>query len=124
MWDARLREAGNANFVWEAGDGTVGGVVAFVRDRPAAPVAWIVGMWVDPAYRSRGVADELIEAAVSAARTGGVRTLRLHVADCNLRAERVYTRHGFTKNSGPLNAMPGHTAIETDIEMELAIAPA
>ena len=119
VWDGRLRQPGNANFVWQAGDGAAGGVVAFVRERPDAPVAWIVGMWVDPAYRSRGVADELIDAAVRAARDDGVRTLRLHVADGNVRAERVYARHGFAKTGGPLNAMPGHTAIETDVEMEL-----
>ena len=121
VWDGRLRQAGNAHIVWQADDGAVAGMVAYVRERPGARLAWIVGMWVDPAHRSRGAADELIDAAVRTARADGIRTLRLHVADGNLRAERVYARHGFTNTGCAAHAMPGHTAIETDVEMELEL---
>ena len=116
VWDGRLRQPGNAHIV-----GAVAGMVAYVRERPVAPLAWIVGMWVVPAHRSRGAADELIDAAVRTARADGIRTLRLHVADGNLRAERVYARHGFTNTGCAAHAMPGHTAIETDVEMELEL---
>ena len=78
-------------------------------------------MWVDPAHRSRGVADELDRRGGEDGRADGVRTLRLHVADGNLRAERVYRAHGFTNTGCAAHAMPGHTAIETDVEMELEL---
>jgi uncharacterized protein len=52
-------------------------------------------MWVDPAARGSGAADQLISAARQWADDEGVARLALQVVADNSRAVRVYERHGF-----------------------------
>ena len=52
-------------------------------------------MWVAPALRGTGVADSLIDAAVGRAASLAAAGVRLEVAPGNVRAEKVYARHGF-----------------------------
>jgi RimJ/RimL family protein N-acetyltransferase len=55
----------------------------------------LIAMWVAPAMRGTDVAGALIEAAVDRAAAVGAPSVRLEVAPGNVRAEKVYTRHGF-----------------------------
>jgi len=55
----------------------------------------LFAMWVAPATRGTGTADALITAALDWARERGCRSVDLEVAPGNVRAERVYLRHGF-----------------------------
>jgi GNAT superfamily N-acetyltransferase len=55
----------------------------------------LIAMWVAPALRGTGVADSLIDAAVGQATSLGATGVRLEVAPGNVRAEKVYLRHGF-----------------------------
>ena len=95
VWDGRLADRVNAQFAWIGADGTALGIATFVHDRDDRRIGYLVGMWVDPAVRGTGAADRLIEAVADTARRAGATVLRLHVADGNARAERVYERHGF-----------------------------
>jgi len=68
--------AGETVFVWDRGDGVVGGFVS-VSIRPWAegcasePVAYIEGWFVDEDLRRRGAGAELLEAAENWARERG-----------------------------------------------------
>jgi ribosomal protein S18 acetylase RimI-like enzyme len=97
VWAARLADAANSQFAWVGPDGSVLGIATFVHDGDDPRIGYLVGMWVEPTARGSGAADRLIEAVAAAARRAGVAVLRLHVADGNARAERVYVRHGFRR---------------------------
>jgi len=62
-------------------------------------VWWIQSVYVDPAYRQRGVFRALYEYVREAARREGAVGLRLYVRDDNPRARTVYQRLGM-KPSG------------------------
>ena len=47
-------------------------------------------MWVDPSYRSKGVARTLLDAVADWARAQGASTLRLGVVEGNDRARAAY----------------------------------
>jgi ribosomal protein S18 acetylase RimI-like enzyme len=55
----------------------------------------IWGMFVAPEARGSGAADRLMEALVAAGRTLGLRQLQLTLMAGNVRAMRLYARHGF-----------------------------
>jgi GNAT superfamily N-acetyltransferase len=55
----------------------------------------LVGMWVAPAWRGRGVADRLVNAVCERARDSGAATVTLWVTDVNGRARAFYGRLGF-----------------------------
>ncbi|HZP27401.1 MAG TPA: GNAT family N-acetyltransferase [Acidimicrobiia bacterium] len=102
VWDRRLADGDNAQFAWEAADGRVLGIATFVAERDDRRVGYLVGMWVDSTVRGTGAADRLVDAVCEAARGSGATVLRLHVAGGNLRAERVYERHGFRRTGRSL----------------------
>lgn len=73
-----------------------------------APVLIVEDLFVDEAYRGRGIATQLINAAVSFAREGGAVAMFLETAADNERAQAVYEREGwrreeqFVKYNAPL----------------------
>jgi ribosomal protein S18 acetylase RimI-like enzyme len=97
VWTSRLADPASAQFAWVGADGEPLGIATFIHDRDDPRVGYLVGMWVDPAARGRGVADRLIDAVVGMAGRVGAAVLRLHVVEGNARAERVYVRHGFRR---------------------------
>jgi GNAT superfamily N-acetyltransferase len=85
---------------------------AFVGGEPvgmvgAAPVATdpstvhLIAMWVAPAARGTGVAENLIDAVLAWAESRGCRSVSLEVATGNDRAAAVYLRNGFTYSNEP-----------------------
>ena len=97
--EARWRQRVGENAWFVAGDPAAGppaGVVAGVPEPGDADGRHLVGMWVEPAARGRGVADLLVDAVVTWSRTDGGRRLALWVVDGNARARRCYERLGFT----------------------------
>ncbi|MGM9613983.1 MAG: ribosomal protein S18-alanine N-acetyltransferase [Oscillospiraceae bacterium] len=50
---------------------------------------------VSPAYRRRGIADALVENAVTCGRESGLAALMLEVRASNIPAIRLYEKHGF-----------------------------
>ena len=73
-----------------------------------APVLLLEDLFVDEAYRDRGIATQLINAAVSFAREAGAVAMFLETAADNERAQAVYEREGwrreeqFVKYNAPL----------------------
>jgi len=74
----------------------------------------VISMWVEPAWRGRGVGRALLDAAV--AFTDG--EVRLSVTDGNDDARRLYERYGFvdTGETEPLRSDPALTIRELRLE--------
>jgi ribosomal protein S18 acetylase RimI-like enzyme len=79
------------------------GVVA-VEDVDEA-TADLVSFWVRPEARGGGVGSALIEAGCDLARSHGRTRVTLEVGDHNVRAQRLYARHGF-EPTGHTSTMP------------------
>jgi RimJ/RimL family protein N-acetyltransferase len=58
--------------------------------------AFLFSMYVDAAHRGTGLAQQLVEAVIAAAREAGAIVLQLSVAAANAPAQRLYRRMGFT----------------------------
>jgi ribosomal protein S18 acetylase RimI-like enzyme len=72
----------------------VGMAVGFLdTDRPG--VASLGGMWVDSAFRRRGLGGELLQAIIDWATACGAETIELSVMESNVAAERLYLGAGF-----------------------------
>jgi ribosomal protein S18 acetylase RimI-like enzyme len=92
VWKSRLESSYTA-FAIE--DATVVGVGALIDDPHESHSREIVAMWVDPAFRGRGIASALVDHLVQVARSERVSAVALWVADGNEPARRVYARRGF-----------------------------
>ena len=91
--DWRQRLARRAQFVVSAGGSSVG-TAAGARSQDGTS-ADLISMWVDPAWRGRGVGDLLVRDVLAWAERKRIGEVRLWVTDGNRRAERLYRRHGF-----------------------------
>lgn len=118
----RRRAAGGpevVTLVAEA-DGAPGGAgLATVRLEGEPPRGHLLGMWVDPACRGRGVARALLDRAAGWARSRGAGEMVLWVVDRNAAARRLYLRAGFepTGRRQPLPSRPELS--ESQLRMEL-----
>ena len=99
-WRARLRgQTRIASFLDGRPAGTAGWSPAWAP-YPAGEVI-LVGMWVAPGARGRGVGDALVTAVLSDAARTGATTIRLAVTPGNEPAIRLYGRHGFVAVDEP-----------------------
>lgn len=81
-------------FVWEEAGMLVGN--ATITRADGAANDWIISnVAVLPAYRRRGIARQLVEAAIDYARERGARRILLQVRADNEAARRLYLSHGF-----------------------------
>jgi GNAT superfamily N-acetyltransferase len=88
------------------------GMVAGLRDEIDAAVVHLMAMWVHPAIRGSGAADELVAAVLAWAESEGAGLVRLKVIRGNGRARRFYERIGFRPT--------GHETVrERDGEIEI-----
>lgn len=93
-WRARLSDPARATFVAD-GDGRLAGTaVAAPWDEPDGPLG-LFGMWVDPAFRGRGIGAQLVERVLAYARERGETLVQLEVAEPQAAARRLYARCGF-----------------------------
>jgi ribosomal protein S18 acetylase RimI-like enzyme len=58
--------------------------------------AHLFSMYVDAAHRGTGLAGQLVEAVIAAARAAGAVVIHLTVEAGNQRAQRLYRRLGFS----------------------------
>ena len=84
---------------WQDGE-PAGLVGAFVVPQEELPPgvrrAWhLVSMWVSPALRGSGLAEQLVQAVAGAARADGATRLILWVTEVNERGRAFYGRLGF-----------------------------
>ena len=77
------------------------------------PAGGIVGVYVDPEFRGRGVIQPLFDAALDWVRERGLDYARLYVHSDNSRARRAYERAGFRPTGVTLAGSIG-------LELELA----
>lgn len=82
-------------------------------------VAWLIGVYVDPAWRGQGVATALSSEVVGWARERGVAEVHLHVADWNEAARRTYEALGFTATRATTTL--AHEPSITESEMRLRL---
>ena len=60
-------------------------------------IAWVETIGVDPAYRHRGIARELIEQFISSAEDHGIRTIFTLVGSGNTEMQVFFNRQGFVQ---------------------------
>jgi putative acetyltransferase len=92
--------------------GTAVGIVSIAVDDGSAELK---RMFVRPVARGHGVADALLDAALSRAAAAGCRTVWLETMRGAMdRAIAVYRRHGFVDSSrrGTLDGVPGVVVLE------------
>jgi len=110
---ATQNAAGDASIMYVAEDaGTWIGMSGGMRDTSQLEkAAHLISMWVDPAYRGRGLGRQLVEHVVGWARDRGVRRLELWVTAHNHAAVALYAHCGFaaTGESQPLPSNPALT---------------
>jgi GNAT superfamily N-acetyltransferase len=109
----RARVSGRTTFVADDDGSLVGLACGIAADQPDA--AELISLWVEPAWRARGVGGQLVEAVAAWAAGEGVSYLRLWVADGNGAAERLYRRHGFRRTG---ERQPLGTGGRTEFAME------
>jgi RimJ/RimL family protein N-acetyltransferase len=104
----RGRVAGAHNLVaWH--EGTAVGTAVGIPDRHEIGSREIVAIWVEPEFRGRGLAQQLVMNLVGWATDASADAIALWVSDGNDVARRVYERCGFTE-TGQHDTLPnGHT---------------
>ena len=93
-WIEGWEGATNVLYVAESGDAWVG--MAVGSRSGDAPSAHLYAMWVDPAWRTRGVGSALVDEVLAWAGSWGSRWVILGVTEVNDGAARFYERLGFT----------------------------
>jgi ribosomal protein S18 acetylase RimI-like enzyme len=92
-WIEGWEGATNTMYVAEAGGALVG--MAVGSREGSATDAHLYAMWVDPAWRTRGVGSRLVDEVLAWARSWGSRWVILGVTENNDRAARFYERLAF-----------------------------
>ena len=116
-WDYRaaIGEAGEESVIFVADDagtwvGLAGGWYEELDDGPAAE---LISMWVNPAYRARGIGRRLVERVIDWARERGARRISLRVTQGNDSAASLYVRCGFVL-TGETQPHPSHPSLREE----------
>ena len=114
MWRDWVGEAAAGEqktlFVAEEKGTWLGVVGAFTRVNPLE--VQLISMWVDPAARGRGIAQDLIRAVAAWARDRGSTTVVLFVQEANEPARQLYERAGFRLTGDRTPASAGRSAFK------------
>jgi GNAT superfamily N-acetyltransferase len=108
--DWRRRVTDRVRFVAEV-DGAAAGTVSG-GDGDVTGSAAMTAMWVDPAYRRRGVGGLLVKTLLDWARAEGYGRMFLWVTEVNRAAERLYKRNGFERTGASQDVRPGELEFE------------
>ncbi|MCD2192203.1 GNAT family N-acetyltransferase [Actinomycetospora endophytica] len=106
-WKRRVTT--NAWFLARA-DGHAVGLACGIPEPQDDDGRHLVGMWVEPDFRGRGLSDLLVAAVMAWARREGAQTLALWVVDGNHRALGLYDRLGF-ESTGEQQPVPGRSEV-------------
>ena len=91
------------NFVARADDGRPAGFAEaglrhdYVNGTESSPVAFLEGIFVDPAFRRTGVARQLVEAVENWARQQGCSELASDTGIANIASQKLHDALGFTE---------------------------
>lgn len=92
-WETELTDRAACVFCAEEN----GRVLGFVSLRLAVDIGEILNVGVDPSVLRRGIAEQLVDLALSWAREHGGKQITLEVAATNLPAVRLYQKFGFVQ---------------------------
>ncbi|GAB2814011.1 hypothetical protein GCM10027176_18190 [Actinoallomurus bryophytorum] len=112
VWTSRLTNDRSINLL-AVEDGTPLGMTSALLEDPAT--AHVLGMWVAPEARGRGVGDRLIETVAAWAREHRARHLVLWVTEINRPARALYEKSGFVP-TGERQPLPSDESL---MEMKL-----
>jgi ribosomal protein S18 acetylase RimI-like enzyme len=118
FWRERVGNAatgtGSCTLVAVADGRLVGKASCFIEP---GQTAHVVGVYVTPGWRGRGVADELIAKVVDWARDEAwAARIRLYVLDVNERAYGFYRRIGFVETGATMAYPPDSSYTEVELE--------
>src|SRR5262245_32742865 len=111
-WIEGWEGATNILYVAEAGETWVG-MAGGSRTR-GEPDGHLYGMWIDPAWRTRGVGSLLVHEVLRWAGSWGSRWVILGVTETNEGAARFYERLGFT-DTGTRHRLRGGSGLSVRI---------
>ena len=88
-------------------------------DRARSDAGRVGGMWVEPAWRGRGVGRALLQEVISWGQERGLKRLGLWAPDHNLAAIALYARAGFrdTGERRPLPTNPTLSIVAMEVEL-------
>lgn len=122
QWQDRLARPDATTIVAHLEDGSgprpAGLMIVLPAEGEPASMGIVVGVWVAPWARGRGVSDRLLEAIIDAAAAAGRTRLILDVADANPHAQALYARHGF-RRTGRTGTLPAPRTHVTEHELAL-----
>jgi GNAT superfamily N-acetyltransferase len=117
VWTSRLTSDRTVNILAVDDGRALGTASGRIEEQPGT--AQLLGMWVAPEARGRGVGRALIETIVDWARDRGIHRLGLWVTEANDPARALYEKSGFLP-TGERQPLPSDTAImETKLVREL-----
>jgi RimJ/RimL family protein N-acetyltransferase len=117
--DWRTRLSATATFVAMAA-GRIAGTAGGVRDRARPDDAMLVGMWVAPEARARGVGEALVRSVIAWATEAHFPRITLFVTVGNEPAARLYARCGFVP-TGVEEPVDADRPEQMEMEMELRL---
>jgi ribosomal protein S18 acetylase RimI-like enzyme len=107
VWTRRLTDDDMVHLLAED-DGRVLGMTAARREEDGT--AHVLGMWVAPEARGRGVGRRLLDTVTGWARDQSLHELALWVAEPNTAARTLYERYGF-RPTGERQPLPSDVTI-------------
>jgi RimJ/RimL family protein N-acetyltransferase len=110
IWRQRA-EGGPASATFIVVEDGIGVGMAAVIAEPDPGRMQLVGMWVDPRHRRRGIAQALIGQAVRWSRDHQAHELLAWVAEPNAAAGKLYARAGF-RPAGARQPLPSNPAVD------------
>jgi ribosomal protein S18 acetylase RimI-like enzyme len=120
---ARIKDAKSIFLVAESGTTTLAGFLVGTVE-PEVPIfwvpecGWIHDLWVEPAFRRKGVAHSLTTRAAEHFRNLGIAQVRLHTAHFNDASRALFTQAGFrpcvVEMLLPLQPSPTPTPLTAD----------
>ncbi|HEX8135835.1 MAG TPA: GNAT family N-acetyltransferase [Actinomycetes bacterium] len=120
VWRQRAQGGpASANFIVRE-DGVGVGMAAVIPE-PDPGRMQLVGMWVDPQHRHRGIGQALIGEAVRWSREHQARELIAWVAERNTAARMLYARVGFRPTDGR-QPLPSNPAVD-EVLLRLPLDP-
>jgi GNAT superfamily N-acetyltransferase len=120
VWRQRA-QGGPASATFIVRDHGVGVGMAAVIAEPAPGRMQLVGMWVDPRHRRRGIAQALLGHAVRWSREQQAGELIAWVAEPNAAARLLYARAGF-RPAGARQPLPSNSAVH-EVLLRLPLDP-
>lgn len=116
------RNRAGGSYVAVAPDGSWVGMVGGLLEPESPQQAHLVGMWVAPDWRRRGVARRLAAAVIAWAEASGATEIHLWVAEANGSARALYDSLGF-RPTGARQPLPSDPAVP-EIMMRRRLGPA